>query len=105
MLEQRLREMTEAWLIALPPKTRKSAKSDLKTALNAVSDGDVLERARNNPTELFDDLDTYLRNFMFAGPTRNKIKSVFRRWLRFHGMETLPYPSHMEYGRDSNRET
>ena len=93
-------EMIDTWIAVLPEKTRKSAKSDINTALRAlsndkVSNDDVLERARNNPTELFDDLDTYLRDYpMFAGPTRTKIKSVFRRFLRFHGIETIiPTPS------------
>jgi hypothetical protein len=82
-------EMIERWLVELPPKTRKSAKSDLNTALSYL-DGDVLERARTKPTELFRDLDDGLRARRFLGTTRNKIKSVFRRWLRYHGIETLP---------------
>jgi len=81
-------EMVTKWLAELPPKTRKSAKSDLTTALNYL-DGDVLERARTDPTQLFTDLDNGLRSRQLLGSTRNKIKSVFRRWLRYHGIETL----------------
>ena len=85
----KVNEMVERWLTELPPKTRKSAKSDITTALNYL-DADVLEQARNNPTQLLTDLDDCLRNRGFLGSTRNKIKSVLRRWLRYNGIETLP---------------
>jgi hypothetical protein len=49
-----MNEMIDAWLAVLPEKRRKSAKSDLKTALNGLSDDDVLERVRDNPTDLLD---------------------------------------------------
>lgn len=82
-------EMIESWLVTLPPKTRKSAKSDIRKALNGV-DGDVFGRARTEPVELLSELDRNLQTFgRYNGPTRNKIKSVLRRWLRFHGIETL----------------
>jgi hypothetical protein len=85
-----INEMVERWLTELPPKTRKTAKSDVNTALNLIADDNILTRARTDPTELLRDLDDGLRARGFAGTTRNKIKSVFRRWLRYYGIETMP---------------